>query len=228
MDFIGCLQRVEAKSINRHGKTLYVRSIKYIGEPSEQQRLDFVSGHKFARGADKDDAPEEDDAEDGNELEDAQAAEVDLASAVVPSTSQSLHIAPQVDLQQPMLNFIRDLVESAGSQGLSSMVCSILQVVVQYALIKCRTCTILALVNSSSVRWTRSWATSRTYGRSRNRSISATLQLSETHPSWGNSPIMSTELTTTSELPPNEVKRVGKLSKPHISKSRSLPRRSHL
>lgn len=131
MDRLGCIRKVSAPAFNRQGKAIYVRSIKYIGDPGESKRQDFIK-HKrtdspslnplendASSGEDEDVDEAEDDLDDGDAVLDPQ---YDMAKPPEQSTIAHERTVPQVDMRQPLTNYLYDLIDSSGPKGMTSMV----------------------------------------------------------------------------------------------------------
>jgi len=132
MDQLGCIKRVKATGVSGPGKKIYVRCIKYIGEPGEQKRQELInfSGPDIIdqEEDENEDSDEENEIEEADDLENQDGTEAvvtlqnGLNSVSESLTSTSLYAVPQLDLEQPTSNYLYDLIESSGPQGMSSMV----------------------------------------------------------------------------------------------------------
>jgi len=144
MDRLGCVKRVSAPAVNRLGKQVYIRCIKYLGDLGEEKRQEFIvycrkGGQMFKdTGLDEeDDRKDAADAEDPDEADDLDETDAvlnpqDETDAVLNLqdenaasgllTARSSRIVPQADLKQTLVNYLHEIVEASGAKGISSMV----------------------------------------------------------------------------------------------------------
>ena len=116
----GCIQKIKARVEGEGddpGSGQWIRSIQLMRDPSEADRRKFITRSKLLQSQVQDD---DDDANQDDELEDAES-DNDDAGVVEQAVEHLKRIPPQWTPDQLYTNFLFNIIDSAGPQGISSM-----------------------------------------------------------------------------------------------------------
>lgn len=131
LEVMGCVRRVKAKSVHSRTTQATHRSIKFIRDPIDREwNLQWYYSNALAGGL----RNEENAAENEDEVDDAEANESGLSNnstntsrepTAAPEGRQlqaSGRKVPQWTTDRPMSHQLFNLIEAAGTQGISTMV----------------------------------------------------------------------------------------------------------
>ncbi len=129
LEVMGCVRRVRARSIYSRTEQATHRSVKFLREPKEHEwNLQWDASHGIADNLRNEDELDEVEDEDEDAIADRLPSESARPSAepqnalIVKDLQEASRVLPQWTPNRPLSNQLFDLVEAAGTEGISTMV----------------------------------------------------------------------------------------------------------